>query len=177
MNIKGLVVLSALIYVQPYCLLADEKSSGEKIGDFLSIALPASAYGATFVLDDKEGRSQYYRSFATTTAINAALKLSGVAERPHNDKKDSFPSGHTAYAFQGATFIHKRYGLKYGIPAYLGASYVGYNRVDVGKHHSEDVWAGALIGIASSWYFTEKKANIVPIIAKDTLGVSYSKNW
>jgi hypothetical protein len=30
----------------------------------------------------------------------------------------------------GASFIHERYGLKYAIPAYVAASFVGYSRVE-----------------------------------------------
>ena len=55
----------------------------------------------------------------------------------------------------GAAFIHKRYGWKYSIPVYVGATFVGYSRVQADKHFVEDVIAGATVGIFSSFYFTK----------------------
>ena len=72
----------------------------------------------------------------------------------HGHELQSFPSGHTSAAFSGASFIHFRYGLKYGIPLYCLASFTGYSRIHANKHHIEDVMAGAGIAILSSWYFT-----------------------
>ncbi len=43
--------------------------------------------------------------------------------------------------------MRKRYGWDYGIPAYAAASFVGYSRVESGKHYAHDVVAGAAIGI------------------------------
>ena len=94
-------------------------------------------------------------------------------ERPNNGNNDSFPSGHTSTAFQGAAFIQKRYGWKYGAPAYVAASFVGYSRVEADKHHLEDVIAGAAIGILSSYYFTTpyKGVVIAPIANNGVLGL------
>ena len=39
----------------------------------------------------------------------------------------SFPSGHTSAAFTGAAFMDYKYGLKYGLPAYILASFVGWS--------------------------------------------------
>lgn len=97
MNLKALLSVSLFFILLPNISSASDKSSNEKLGDLLAIALPAAAYGTTWFSDDKAGRKQFYRSFAATTIINATLKLSGIRERPQNNKTDSFPSGHTAY--------------------------------------------------------------------------------
>lgn len=86
------------------------------------------------------------------------LKRTIDKERP-NGGRHSFPSGHTSAAFQGASFIHKRYGAKYAIPAYVGATFVGYSRIQADKHDMTDVLAGAAIGTLSSWYFTKEYGN------------------
>ncbi|HHD79408.1 MAG TPA: phosphatase PAP2 family protein [Epsilonproteobacteria bacterium] len=93
--------------------------------------------------------------------------------------KDSFPSGHTSSAFSGATFIHKRYGLKYAIVPYLGAIYTGYSRVHSNRHYTRDVVAGALIGVVSSWYFTSpwKNVEISPEVGADYKGVQVKYSW
>lgn len=156
----------------------------EKAGDTLKILIPAIGYGSTFYLDDSDGRKQFYKSLATTVAITEGLKSTVYKKRPINKKQptasgNSFPSGHTSAAFQGASFIHKRYGLKYGIPAYVGASFVGYSRVEADKHYVEDVLVGAAIGIISSFYFTKpyKGFELVQTINNDTYGLSFSKRW
>jgi len=150
----------------------------EKAGDVLQILIPSIAYGSTFYLDDSEGRIQFYKSFATTVVVTHGLKYTIDKKRPNGSSK-SFPSGHTSAAFQGASFIHRRYGLKYAVPAYIGASFVGYSRVESDNHYVEDVLAGAAIGIVSSFYFTTpyKGFNIQPIANNGTYGINFSKEW
>ena len=150
----------------------------EKFGDALQILIPSVAYGATFYLDDSEGRNQFYKSFATTFATTHILKLTIDKKRP-NGLDRSFPSGHTSAAFQGAAFIHKRYGIKYGALAYLGASFVGYSRIKSDNHDIADVLAGAAIGVISSFYFTTtyKGFDIQPIADDGTYGLNLSKKW
>ncbi len=163
--ILGVLLLSNLVFT---------KSNTEKIGDFLTFAIPAAAYGSTFYMDDAEGREQFYWAYGTTMATTVALKYAVKEKRPDNNDEDSFPSGHTASAMVGATFIHKRYGFSYAIPAYIGAIYTGYSRIQVNRHHPHDVLVGAIIGAASSWYFVDpmKKLNIVPIIDSEYQGVT-----
>ena len=68
---------------------------------------------------------------------------------------ESFPSGHTALAFSGASFIAYRYEKKYAIPAYLLATFVGYSRVYAKKHYWDDVIVGAGIGVLSTLFYTQ----------------------
>lgn len=147
------IILTILtIFFLNHSLYATE-SSTEKLGDMLQIAIPAIGYGATLYLDDKEGQNQFYKSFGTNLALTYALKYSIDKKRP-NGKGLSFPSGHTSSAFQGASFIHQRYGIEYGIPAYIGAVFVGYSRVEAEAHYPVDVVSGAFLGTISSMYFT-----------------------
>jgi len=157
---------------------ADASGTIEKTGDVLQILIPGIAYGSTFYLDDSDGRDQFYKSFATNLAITHGLKNIVNHKRPNGSDK-SFPSGHASAAFQGASFIHKRYGLKYAVPAYIGAFFVGYSRVQSNKHYIEDVIAGAGIGIASSFYFTRsyKGFNVTPVANNGTYGLSISRQW
>lgn len=142
------------------------KDTIEIVGDVIQIAIPSEAFIATFYLDDTQGQYQFYKSFATNLGITYILKYSINETRPDNSNDRSFPSGHTSASFQGAAFIHKRYGLKYAIIPYLGASFVGYSRIVSKKHYLHDVIAGAVIGVASSFYFTTKYKDkiIKPIV-------------
>jgi len=149
------------------------KSNTEKIGDFFAFSIPAVAYGSTFYMDDEEGRDQFYWAYGTTMATTLALKYTVREKRPDTNTRDSFPSGHTSSAVSSAVFIHKRYGLVYALPAYLGAIYTGYSRIHVNRHHPRDVFAGAVIGAVSSWYFVDsfKKLSIRPEVGSDYKGI------
>jgi len=151
----------------------------ERAGDILQLLIPATAYGATYFLDDKDGRRQFYKSFFTSLGVTFALKLSINKERPNHSDNNSFPSGHTSAAFHGAAFIQKRYGWKYAIPAYIGATFVGYSRVYAQKHYVEDVVAGAVIGILSSYYFTTpyKTVTVTPVAGNGFYGLTINKTW
>ena len=158
-----------------------DSSSTTKVGDVLAFAIPAAAYGSTYYMDDKEGRQQFYYSFATNLAATQVLKSVIDKERPNGRDEDSFPSGHTSVAFQGASFIHKRYGLEYSIPAYIGAGFVAYSRVEADEHDVTDVLAGAALGIASSMYLTKSyyddQLHIATNLSPDYYGVSVHYNF
>ena len=151
----------------------------EKAGNAIQILVPATAYAATLILDDKEGRNQFYKSFLLNLGVTYGLKLVVNNPRPKNNGDYSFPSGHTSASFQGATFIHKRYGWKYAIPAYIGAAYVGWSRVKCDKHYTSDVVGGAAIGILSSYFFTTPYNNVMvtPVAENGFYGLHLSTRW
>jgi membrane-associated phospholipid phosphatase len=151
----------------------------EKSGDALLLLLPAIAYGSTFYVDDTAGRTQFYKAAATNLIITQGLKYVTHKKRPNGEDNLSFPSGHSSVTFQAASFIHKRYGTKYALPAYMAATFVGYSRVKADKHYTEDVLAGAALGIMSSFYFTKpyKGFTVKPIANKRIYGLNVSKQW
>jgi membrane-associated phospholipid phosphatase len=155
-------------------LYADRTETIAEIGDYIQIAIPLTAWGTTLYLGDTEGQIQFYESFATNIAVTHGLKYLVKEKRPDSSNLDSFPSGHTSASFQGAVFIHLRYGLKYAIPAYIAATYVGFSRVYANKHYTHDVIAGAIIGSASAVIFTDKYKNIdiSPIVYNGTYGAT-----
>ena len=157
---------------------AHAASDIEVTGDVLQVLIPSLAYGTTLYLDDSEGEIQMYKSFFTTVGITQALKY-GVNRKRPNGGDHSFPSGHTSAAFQGAGFIHARYGWKYAVPAYISASFVGYSRVYANKHFPSDVWAGAIIGTLSSFYFATpyKDINIQPTANNGEYGLQVNTTW
>jgi len=126
------------------------KSNTETLGDVLAVAIPLTGYGATLYNHDSQGQKEFYYAYGTDMLITNSLKYTVREKRPDSDNRDSFPSGHTSSAFTGATFIHKKYGLKYAILPYILASFTGYTRVDANRHYIHDVVAGALLGSLSS---------------------------
>jgi len=153
------------------------KSSLEKSGDIVHLLLPAVAFGATLIIeDDFQGSWQLIKSGVVSRVAVEGLKYGIDKDRPDGSGDDSFPSGHTADSFASATFIQQRYGWKWAIPAYVGAIFVGYSRVESDKHFVEDVLAGAAIGIMSGLYFTEPYSGITisPTASSGHYGVNFS---
>ncbi len=143
-----------------------DNTAVEQSADLLLLGIPALALGLTFFLPDDAapGKSALGFDFVhmtgaprhdlalailRTETISYGLKFAVDSERP-NGKEGSFPSSHTATTFAGAEFIRKEYGWRWGAPAYLAASYVGWSRVETGDHWWRDVLAGAVIGMLSN---------------------------
>jgi membrane-associated phospholipid phosphatase len=96
---------------------------------------------------DYQGLQQFGYSLLLTSGITLTGKALIDAERPNGEDNDSFPSGHAATAFAGAGFLHRRYGWKYGLPAYAVATSVAWSRVENEHHRWLDVAAGGLIAL------------------------------
>ena len=151
----------------------------EETGDALQIVLPVIAYGMTFAYQDPAGRNQFYQSFLTTMGITYTLKVFVEKERP-NGGDASFPSGHTAAAFAGASFLQRRYGWLWGAPAYVAAAFVGWNRVETENHYAEDVVGAALIATASTYFFTKPyldKIHVMPFVSNEIFGIFVTVRW
>lgn len=144
--------------------------------DVALIALPAAALATTIILQDWEGLKEGAISAGVTVAATLALKYSIKETRPDGSNRHSFPSGHSSVTFAAATFIGKRYGWKYSIPAYALSAYTAWGRVYGKKHHWWDVAAGAAIGAASSFIFThpymkKHEVALVPVASDTSAGI------
>lgn len=173
---RFLIFALILCSVSAYALSDDDTGTS---GDVLRLGLPAAAYGLTFLKDDKDGRIEFYKSFATNIAASVALKSTVKKERPDHSGDDSFPSAHASMAFQAAAFTQMRYGWEYGAPAYALAAYTGWTRLQLNEHDDTDVAVGALIGVASAYFFTTeyKGVTITPVSDGKMIGIGASKSW
>ncbi|MBV7315982.1 phosphatase PAP2 family protein [Shewanella sp. NIFS-20-20] len=152
-------------------------SSLETSGDIVHLALPATALAATvFYEDGDQGMWQFAKAAVSARLVTEGLKFAIDKERPDGSGNDSFPSGHTTDSFMAATFIQQRYGWQYGLPAYVGATFVAYSRVESDKHYLGDVLAGAAIGALAGWYFTDpyQDINVIPIVGNGQYGLYIS---
>ena len=119
---------------------------GTYLGDgrtMLGVSALLMAYG-----DDKnrETGRLLASTFISTGVIVWGMKEIIGRKRPLDDAGNpAFPSGHTAYAFAGATLLGDRYP-KLRIPLYIGAGLVGITRIYLGRHYASDVIAGAAVG-------------------------------
>lgn len=131
----------------------------ETLGSIGAIALPASGLVAAAAHKDKQGALQLAKAYGATMAIVYVLKPVVDRQRPDGGT-ESFPSGHSASAFAGAAFLERRYGWRYGVPAYAAAAFVAYSRVEAKRHWTSDVIAGGAIGIASNLVFTHRLSRV-----------------
>jgi membrane-associated phospholipid phosphatase len=108
-----------------------------------------------------EGRSDWPRlitssalSYAWMAAFVNGIKYTAKEMRPDGSTANSWPSGHTATSFVGATILHKEYGLTrspwYSIAGYGVATATGVMRILNNRHWISDVLSGAGIGILST---------------------------
>ena len=168
LKLLSVYVLSLLFLSNAYAGIGD---TVEKWGDLMQVIVPAYAFGMAMNEEDWDGAKQFAYSFGAMEATVYGLKYTVHEERPNKADDHSFPSGHTAAAFSGASFIHKRYGIKRAIAPYLMSGFVGYSRVVANKHHWHDVIAGAAISTALSFAIVDDYKGCS--IAANPEGVSF----
>jgi len=108
-----------------------------------------------------EGRSDWPRllassalSYGIMAGFVNGIKYTAKEMRPDGSTANSWPSGHTATSFVGASILHKEYGLTrspwYSVAGYGVATATGIMRILNNRHWISDVMSGAGIGIMST---------------------------
>ena len=108
-----------------------------------------------------EGRSDWGRllgsslmSYAIMAGFVNGIKYTASEMRPDGTSANSWPSGHTATSFVGATILHKEYGMTrspwFSVAGYGVATATGVMRILNNRHWISDVLSGAGIGIMST---------------------------
>lgn len=150
--------------------------------DITVLALPVAALTTVLIKQDWQGLKQGVFTALAAGGATLILKYSVHELRPDHTNYHSFPSGHSAGAFASAAFLQRRYGWKFGIPAYTVATYTAVGRVLAKKHHWWDCVAGAAIGAGSAYIFTTPWAKkhefaLIPVADDQTFGFSASLTW
>lgn len=128
-----------------------------RIDDFLQFAPLVSVYafheiGMSHQTEMEDLNKIALKSQVLMLGTVYILKTTTKNIRP-NGAKHSFPSGHTAEAFAGATLLSIEYGKDYKwVPyvAYGTAGLVGAFRIANNRHYISDVLFGAGLGILST---------------------------
>ena len=136
----------------------DKRYHGDGIDDYLQYAPITASFvlKMTGVPSRSTWEQRLYKSGATfllCASTTYALKHSIHSRRPDGTDDRSFPSGHTAVAFCGATVLHKEYGKVspwISVAGYTVATATAIDRVRRNRHHWGDVAAGAAIGVLSA---------------------------
>lgn len=156
--------------------VSDSRKAVRTSGDVGAVLLPVAGLTAILIEKDWQGLKQGIFAGVTSVGVTFLLKEVVKKERPDHSDKHSFPSMHSAVSFTAASFIQRRYGWKWGIPAYAVSTYVAWSRVYGKKHDGWDVLAGAAIGVGSSYIFTRPFAKkhqltISPVAGEGHYGI------
>lgn len=145
--------------------------------DVLCLAPAATGLVTAIIKKDRKGILQLGLGTATGLAVNYGLNACVRKDRPRMPldpswgDRHAFPSTHTMVAFEGATFLMRRYGWKWGVPAYAVSAYVGWGRVHCHKHDWWDVLGGAAVGAGCALIYTRPFAQKMDLsISPSTFG-------
>ena len=169
-----------LILILVFLSLLNASGKTEQAGDILMVLIPIVAVLPSIYMQDTDAQIEFLKAYESTKLLTQLLKVTVRERRPNGESTTSFPSGHTSSAFSGATFIHKKYGFYYALPAYVGAVYTGYSRVHAKKHYTHDVIAGAVLGMGLSWYFTtpyDEGMKFTPLVSSGYYGLTLDYKW
>ena len=126
----------------------------ETLGTAVAIALPVTAAGITLYKRDTMGFAQWTVETVLTLGTAYGLKNIVHEERPNGTDDHSFPSGTTALAASGSSYLWGRYGWEYGLPATAFTQFVSYSRVQAREHRWYDTLASSAIAAGYSYVLT-----------------------
>jgi membrane-associated phospholipid phosphatase len=122
-------------------------------GDLLGQLAPNILYVGGMALAHKSSQAMgMFKATAYSCSVTTLIKYTAREPRPDNNlERNSFPSGHTTSAFAFSGYVAAEHGWKWGVPATLMSSFVGYSRINDNRHWIQDVVAGAAIGWSYGW--------------------------
>ena len=153
----GVAAAARQAYPRDFAVQASGPRS-DRMTDYLQYAPMVAPW--IFKAAGAHTRSDWGR-LAVSQGVAAAVMIGTVkglkdavgSTRPDGSGRGSFPSGHTAWAFMGATMVAYELGdisPWYAVGAYTLATGIAVERVLDRHHYSTDVMAGAGIGILSA---------------------------
>lgn len=139
-----------------HVLLTDFKTGIDDYSQFFGPVMTTSLKIAG--VESRSDWGRYLASALMSYGIMAGfvngIKYTAKEMRPDGSTANSWPSGHTATAFVGATILHKEYGMTrspwYSVAGFGVATATGVMRVLNNRHWVSDVLSGAGIGIMST---------------------------
>jgi PAP2 superfamily len=142
-----------------YTLVNDIYAPAKYYGDTpeqIALSIGTYAYGRIF---DEPKVSHLgmdlLRAQAITEMLVEPIKFATQRTRPDGSNNLSFPSGHAAITFAGATVLERHLGWKKAALAYVIAAYVASSRMHDNRHYLSDVVFGAAVGTIAGRAVTE----------------------
>lgn len=178
------LALAALLvlHAAPAVADANEYTGEELAADIITAALPVGAFAIAHYQDDGAGEGQFFRANAASLLLNTTLRVAfnqtEYGERP-NGNQYAFPSGHVGFVVTQASFLQRRFGWQYGVPAYALSAYVAWVRVDTDHHHWRDVVAAVAVAELTTRFFVtpHDAVHVAPIVGPEWLGVRIERSF
>lgn len=187
---KPILSLLFLLCILPQTACAQKSYRGDGPDDVLRFLPLATA--VTLKACGTKSRSTWPQlavatliSHGLTAGTTWGLKHSITAQRPDHTDFHSFPSGHAAIAFTGATMLHKEFydtSPWISVGGYAVAAAVSVDRVVRHRHRWQDVGAGAAIGVGGTllgYWLTDKifHKNDALTVVLNPEGMSFAYCW
>ena len=142
-----------------YDLVNDIYAPAKYYGDTpAQVALSLGTYAWGRIFDEPKMSHlgmDLLRAQAISELLIEPLKYSTQRLRPDGSNHLSFPSGHSAVTFAGATVLERHLGWKKAALAYAIAAYVASSRMHDNVHYLSDVVFGATLGTIAGRTVTE----------------------
>jgi hypothetical protein len=119
--------------------------------------------GLPLLTDGADGKNHALRTsdaLGTSLILCEGLKYTVREKRPDSNERDSFPSGHVTAAFAVATAesaFHPRQAPLW----YAGATLIGWSRLRLNRHYTQDVIAGAALGYLTSRFTLSRPRGLI----------------
>jgi membrane-associated phospholipid phosphatase len=120
------------------------------------------------------------RAQILTESIVQPIKFSVQRTRPDGSNNLSFPSGHAAITFAGATVLERHLGWKRSLLGYALASYVAASRLHDNRHYLSDVVFGAAVGTIAGRTVTQHGREywtLLPVRVPGGVAVVVARNF
>jgi len=159
--------------------------SGETIGNgAFPVVASVTLWGVGKVAGSsrlREFSSDLFRAQIINGLFTMALKVSVRRTRPDGTPY-SYPSGHTSSVFATTGVVYKHFGKRWGIPAFIIATYVGLSRLQENKHYLSDVVAGGLLGSYIGLTIAKRGHHdgqliIYPVMNRNSRGIAISMKF
>jgi len=159
--------------------------AGETIGDgAFPVVASVTLWGVGKVAGSSrlsEFSSDLFRAQVVNGVFTMALKVSVRRTRPDGTPY-SYPSGHTSSVFTTTGVVYKHFGKRWGIPAFIVATYVGLSRLQENKHYLSDVVAGGLLGSYVGLTIARRDHHngqliIYPVMNQNSRGIALSMKF
>ena len=128
------------------------KSTEKTAGEAIAYSLPVAAVTVSLFHDDDWTGIEEYSFVGLSTLGTTVLIRRFVREKSPDGKSDhAFPSLQAAVGSPAESYLWRRYGWEYGLPAFILEHSASFLLDRAGKHHFVDGLAVSAISAGFSW--------------------------
>ncbi len=112
-----------------------------KIGNVILFVLQLFTLETLFIIGNENGTWHFTNGILTKARVTYGLKKNIDKQKLDLSNNKSFSSRHAYPTLHSTGYIHRQYGFKYSIPAYVLAGFTAVSRIGSKKYDTLDVLA------------------------------------